>query len=109
LFTVQFYFNLRGQSAIKPFQQLSKLQEDRLIELRFFHPTRHKIGHFGDVPQAHLLAWYDSCSKKHSNDQLQSSVISQPLSHAVTRSYTGLSTVSHTTTLSCNCNITSLN
>jgi len=22
------------------------------------HPTRHKIGHFGDVPQANLLAWY---------------------------------------------------
>ena len=21
--------------------------------------TRHKIGHFGDVPQANLLAWYD--------------------------------------------------
>jgi len=21
------------------------------------HPTRHKIGHFGDVPQANLLAW----------------------------------------------------
>jgi len=21
-------------------------------------PTRHKIGHFGDVPQANLLAWY---------------------------------------------------
>jgi len=26
--------------------------------LRFLHPTRHKIGHFGDVPQANLLAWY---------------------------------------------------
>ena len=22
------------------------------------HPTWHKIGHFGDVPQANLLAWY---------------------------------------------------
>jgi len=21
-------------------------------------PTRHKIGHFGHVPQANLLAWY---------------------------------------------------
>ena len=22
------------------------------------HPTRHKIGHFGDIPPANLLAWY---------------------------------------------------
>jgi len=22
------------------------------------HPTRHRIGHFRDVPQANLLAWY---------------------------------------------------
>jgi len=29
-----------------------------LIELWFYVPTRHKIGHFGDVPQANLLAWY---------------------------------------------------
>jgi len=21
-------------------------------------PTQHKIGHFGDAPQANLLAWY---------------------------------------------------
>jgi len=29
-----------------------------LIELRFLHPIPHKIGHFGNVPQASLLAWY---------------------------------------------------
>ena len=22
------------------------------------HPAQHKIGNFGDVPQANLLAWY---------------------------------------------------
>jgi len=27
-----------------------------LNELRFLRPTRHKTGHFGDVPQANL--WY---------------------------------------------------
>jgi len=26
--------------------------------LRFLRPTRHKIGNFGDIPQANLLAWY---------------------------------------------------
>jgi len=29
-----------------------------LIELRFLRPTWHKIGHFREVPQANLLAWY---------------------------------------------------
>ena len=31
-------------------------------------PARHKIGHFGDVPQANLLAWYGKTkpnTKKH--------------------------------------------
>ena len=28
---------------------------DSVVVLR---PTQHKIGHFGDVPQANLLAWY---------------------------------------------------
>jgi len=28
---------------------------DRVVISR---PTRHKTGHFGDVPQASLLAWY---------------------------------------------------
>jgi len=31
------------------------LMNDWVVVLR---PTRHKIGHFGDVPQANLLAWY---------------------------------------------------
>jgi len=26
--------------------------------VKVFRPTRHKIGHFGAVPQANLLAWY---------------------------------------------------
>jgi len=26
--------------------------------VKVLHPTRHKIGHFADVPQANLLAWY---------------------------------------------------
>ena len=26
--------------------------------VKVLRPTRHKIGHFGDVPQASLLAWY---------------------------------------------------
>ena len=26
--------------------------------VKVLHPTQHKIGHFGDVPQANLLAWY---------------------------------------------------
>jgi len=25
-------------------------------ELRFLHPTQQKISHFGDIPQANLLA-----------------------------------------------------
>jgi len=24
----------------------------------FLHPTQYKTGHFGDVAQAHLFAWY---------------------------------------------------
>ena len=27
-------------------------------ELRFYIPTQHKIGHYGNVPQANLSAWY---------------------------------------------------
>jgi len=30
-----------------------------LIELCFLRPTQHKIGHFGDIPQAKLFAWYE--------------------------------------------------
>jgi len=26
--------------------------------VQVLRPTRHKIGHFGDVPQANLSAWY---------------------------------------------------
>jgi len=26
--------------------------------IKVLHPTRHKTGHFGDVPQANLLVWY---------------------------------------------------
>jgi len=26
--------------------------------VKVLRPTWHKIGHFGDVPQANLLAWY---------------------------------------------------
>ena len=26
--------------------------------VKVLHPTRHKIGHFGDVPEANLLPWY---------------------------------------------------
>jgi len=26
--------------------------------VKVLRPTRHKIGHFGDVPQANLVAWY---------------------------------------------------
>ena len=27
--------------------------------VKLLHTTRHKIGYFGDVPQANLLAWYE--------------------------------------------------
>jgi len=30
----------------------------RLIEFKVLCPTQHKMDHFGDVPQASLLAWY---------------------------------------------------
>ena len=31
----------------------------RLIDwVKALRPTQHKIGHFGDVPQSNLLAWY---------------------------------------------------
>ena len=26
--------------------------------VKVLHPTRHKTGHFRDVPQANILAWY---------------------------------------------------
>jgi len=26
--------------------------------VKVLHPTRQKIGHFGDIPKANLLAWY---------------------------------------------------
>jgi len=32
--------------------------KQKLIELRFYIPSRHKIGHFGDVPHTNLFAWY---------------------------------------------------
>jgi len=28
--------------------------------VKVLHLTRHKIGHFGDVPQANLLPWYEN-------------------------------------------------
>ena len=28
------------------------------VQFKVLRPTQHKIGHFGDVPQANLLAWY---------------------------------------------------
>jgi len=39
------------------FNAMTSLAEliDRVVVLR---PTRHKISHFGDVPQANLLPWY---------------------------------------------------
>ena len=30
--------------------------------VKVLHPTPHKIVHFGDVPQANLLAWYGNKS-----------------------------------------------
>jgi len=30
----------------------------RIDWVKVLRPTQHKIGHFGDVPQANLLAWY---------------------------------------------------
>jgi len=37
------------------------LQKNRCgywLLVKVLRPTRHKTGHFGDVPQANLLAWY---------------------------------------------------
>jgi len=31
--------------------------------VKVLRPTRHKIGNFGDVPQANLLAWYEKKTK----------------------------------------------
>jgi len=36
---------------------LDNIITDWLTELRFYVPL-DKLGHFGDVPQANLLAWY---------------------------------------------------
>jgi len=40
-----------------------------MIVVKVLHPTQHKIGHFGDAPQANLLAWYGKkenlAQKKH--------------------------------------------
>jgi len=30
---------------------------------KVLRPTQNKIGHFGDVPQANLLAWYGKKTK----------------------------------------------
>jgi len=30
----------------------------KIDSVKVLHPTQHKIGHFGDIPQASLLAWY---------------------------------------------------
>jgi len=28
------------------------------VKVKVFTPIQHKIGHFGDIPEANLLAWY---------------------------------------------------
>jgi len=49
-------------SAVSEFQtagaEQRKARSAKLAELRFLRPTRHKTGHFGDVPRANLLPWY---------------------------------------------------
>jgi len=35
--------------------------------VKVLRPTRHKIGHFGDVPQAKLLAWYQKTKPNTTN------------------------------------------
>jgi len=32
--------------------------KDKTQLVKVLCPTQHKTGHFGDVPQANLLAWY---------------------------------------------------
>jgi len=39
--------------------------------------TRHKIGHFGDVPQANLLAWYRKKNKTKRNNILRRRPVSR--------------------------------
>jgi len=52
-----------GRTISKPtaalhLTSLCYIDTDWLIELRFYIPLHTKIGHFRDVPQANLLAWY---------------------------------------------------
>jgi len=43
--------NVHGQAQLHPCA-------DTWLLVKVLHPTQHKIGHFRDVPQASLLAWY---------------------------------------------------
>jgi len=42
------------KTRITDYSQSKKPTDFQLI----LRPTRHKISHFGDVPEANLLAWY---------------------------------------------------
>jgi len=37
------------------------------------HPARHKIGRFGDVPQANLLAWYGKTKANTTKEHIRQS------------------------------------
>jgi len=44
-------------------------------------PTRHRIGHFGDVPQGNLLAWYGKT--KPNNKGIHSPIKTNVLQHKI--------------------------
>jgi len=45
-------------TAILKILHLTVLSSALIDWVKVLRPTWHKIGHFGDVPQANLLAWY---------------------------------------------------
>ena len=48
-----------GLATRSCFSRLKQTGFEMIDWVVVLHPTRHKIGHFGDIPQANLLAWYE--------------------------------------------------
>jgi len=49
--------------VLKPSAKTQQFNDQQYLLVKVLHPNRHKIGHFGDVPQAKLLAWYGKKTK----------------------------------------------
>jgi len=52
-----------GKSAARTKRSKVRQCHAMLVMVKVLRPTQHKIGHFGDVPQASLFAWYGKKTK----------------------------------------------